>query len=42
MKTKAVAPVAPAGEEEKKALDQAGVEIPAEGSKKRVTRSTKE
>lgn len=42
VKTKAVAPVAPAGEEEKKALDQAGVEVPAEGSKKRVTRSTKE
>ncbi|ADV22283.1 calnexin [Cryptococcus gattii Ru294] len=43
VKTKSVAPVAPAGEEEKKALDQAGVEVPAaEGSKKRVTRSTKE
>lgn len=43
VKTKSVAPVAPAGEEEKKALEQAGVEVPAaEGSKKRVTRSTKE
>jgi len=35
---KAVAPVAPAGEEEKKALDDAGVEVP----KKRVTRATKD
>jgi calnexin len=35
---KAVAPVAPAGEDEKKALEDAGVEVP----KKRTTRSTKE
>lgn len=36
--TKAVVPVAPAGEEEKKALEDAGVELP----KKRATRATKE
>lgn len=36
--TKAVVPVAPAGEEEKKALEDAGVELP----KKRTTRATKE
>lgn len=36
--TKAVAPVAPAGEEEKKALEDAGVELP----KKRTTRATKD
>ena len=39
-KEKAVAPVAPAGEEEKKALDAAGVEVPA--ATKRVTRASKE
>lgn len=38
--TKAVAPVAPAGEEEKQALEDAGVEVPA--LKKRATRSAKE
>ncbi|OCF37028.1 calnexin [Kwoniella heveanensis BCC8398] len=37
--TKAVAPVAPAGEEEKKALEDAGVEVPAAGVQKRTTRS---
>lgn len=36
--TKAVVPVAPAGEEEKKALEDAGVEVP----KKRTTRATKD
>ena len=35
---KAVVPVAPAGEEEKKALEDAGVEIP----KKRTTRTVKD
>ncbi|WVR08300.1 hypothetical protein IAU60_005349 [Kwoniella sp. DSM 27419] len=40
--TKAVVPVAPAGEEEKKALDDAGVEIPAAAAKKRTTRSVKD
>ncbi|KAK8849441.1 hypothetical protein IAR55_004773 [Kwoniella newhampshirensis] len=38
--TKAVAPVAPAGEEEKQVLEDAGVEVPA--LKKRTTRSAKE
>jgi len=36
--TKAVVPVAPAGEEEKKALEDAGVELP----KKRTTRVAKD
>ena len=36
--TKAIVPVAPAGEEEKKALEAAGVEIP----KKRTTRTVKD
>jgi len=34
-----IAPVAPAGEEEKKALDDAGVEVPVV---RRTTRSAKE
>ncbi|WRT69418.1 uncharacterized protein IL334_006404 [Kwoniella shivajii] len=40
--TKAVVPVAPAGEEEKKALEDAGVEVPNPEVRKRATRSAKE
>lgn len=37
---KEVAPVAPAGEEEREALEEAGVDVPS--VKKRATRSTKD